>query len=185
MAAILSPPQCVNYWTSWFIFDLCPQLSGVPSCHMYPFDRCPELSGVSPLDKCPHCYYKYRQFPNIRCTLSQNINVSRLVLQLSSPNPLKSGVKLRMKMLLEQRRQAMLQLHLSDRQSYCLLRCVLYYRLYGTCHFHTTPLSAYHNIRMCVALWMKVPWNIENSLYHVFLICSERCEWNDLVDWPV
>ena len=40
----------------------------------------------------------YRQFSNIRCTQSQNINVSRLVLQLSSPNPLKPGVKLRMKM---------------------------------------------------------------------------------------
>ena len=40
----------------------------------------------------------YRQFSNIRRTQSQNINVSRLVLQLSLPNPLKPGVKLRMKM---------------------------------------------------------------------------------------
>ena len=37
-----------------------------------------------------------RQLPNIRGTQSQNINVSRLVLQLSLPNPLKPGVKLRM-----------------------------------------------------------------------------------------
>ena len=56
----------------------------------------------------------YRQFSNIRRTQSQNINVSRLVLQLSLPNPLKPGVKLKTKMLLEQRRQAMVQLHLSD-----------------------------------------------------------------------
>ena len=40
----------------------------------------------------------YRQFSNIRCTQSQNINGSRLILQLSLPNPLKPGVKLRMKM---------------------------------------------------------------------------------------
>ena len=68
----------------------------------------------------------YRQFSNIRRTQSQNINVSRLVLTLSLLNPLKPGVKLRAKMQLEQRRQAMLQLHLSDQQFSCLLRCVLY-----------------------------------------------------------
>ena len=43
-------------------------------------------------------YSIYRQFSNIRRTQSQNITVSRLVLQLSLPNPMKSGVKLRMKM---------------------------------------------------------------------------------------
>ena len=57
-----------------------------------------------------------RQFSNIRRTQSQYINVSRLALLLSSPNPLKPCIKLRMKMYLEQRRQAMLQLHLSDQQ---------------------------------------------------------------------
>ena len=51
---------------------------------------------------------------------------------LSLPNPLKPCVKLRMKTWLEQRRQAMLQLHLSDQQFDCLLRCGLYYRLYGS-----------------------------------------------------
>ena len=35
---------------------------------------------------------KYRQFSNIKRTQSPNINVSRLVLQLSLPNPLKPGV---------------------------------------------------------------------------------------------
>ena len=38
----------------------------------------------------------------------------RLVLQLSLSNPLKPSVKSRMKMQLEQRRQAMLQLHLRE-----------------------------------------------------------------------
>ena len=47
-------------------------------------------------------------------TESQNLNIYRLVLQLSLPNLLKPCVKLRMKMSLEQSRQAMLQLHLGD-----------------------------------------------------------------------
>ena len=41
---------------------------------------------------------------NIRCIKSQNFNDSRHILQLSLPNLLKPGVKLRMKMELEQRR---------------------------------------------------------------------------------
>ena len=53
------------------------------------------------------------QTSNIRHNKSQNLNVSHLVVQLSLPNPLKQGVKLRMK-LLQQHQQAMLQLHLSD-----------------------------------------------------------------------
>ena len=53
-------------------------------------------------------------------------------MQLPLPNPLKSGIESSMKMLLEQRRQAMLQLHLSDQQFHCLIRCVLHHRLYGT-----------------------------------------------------
>ena len=40
----------------------------------------------------------YRQISNIRYTKSQNLNVSRLVLQLSLYGLLKSGVKSRMKM---------------------------------------------------------------------------------------
>ena len=68
----------------------------------------------------------YRQVSNIRRTESQNLNVSRLGLQLSLRNILKPDVKPRMKMQLEQRRQAMLQLHLSDQQFNCLLKCFLY-----------------------------------------------------------
>ena len=40
----------------------------------------------------------YRQSSNISRTKFQNLNVSRLVLQLYLPNPLKPGVKSRMKM---------------------------------------------------------------------------------------
>ena len=36
----------------------------------------------------------------------------------------------------EQRRHAMLQLHLSDQQFYCLLRCDLYWRFNGTSDMH-------------------------------------------------
>ena len=39
----------------------------------------------------------YRQVFSITHTKSQNLNVSGLVLQLSLPNPLKRGVKSRMK----------------------------------------------------------------------------------------
>ena len=43
----------------------------------------------------------YRQTSNISRTKSPNLNVSRLVLQLSLPKPLKPAVKSRMKMQLE------------------------------------------------------------------------------------
>ena len=56
----------------------------------------------------------YRKTSSISRTKFQNLNVSCILMQLSSLNSLKPGVKLIMKMLLEQRRQAMLQLHLSD-----------------------------------------------------------------------
>ena len=41
---------------------------------------------------------KYRQISNISCTKFKNLYVSRPILQLSLPNPLKPGVKWRMKM---------------------------------------------------------------------------------------
>ena len=40
----------------------------------------------------------YRKISNIGHTKSLNLNVSHLVLQLSFPNPMKPGVKSRMKM---------------------------------------------------------------------------------------
>ena len=42
--------------------------------------------------------YKYRQILIMRLVKFQNLNVSRLVLELSLPNPLKPGVRSRMKM---------------------------------------------------------------------------------------
>ena len=66
---------------------------------------------------------KYCQTSSISQTENQHLNVTCLVLQLSLPNPLKPGVKSGMKMWLEQRRQAMLQLHQSDQQFCCLLSC--------------------------------------------------------------
>ena len=68
----------------------------------------------------------YCQMCNISRTKFKKLNVSHLVLQLSLPNLLKSCIKLRMKMWLEQRRQAMPQLHLSDRQFNCPQSCTLY-----------------------------------------------------------
>ena len=67
-----------------------------------------------------------RPTSNIRGTNSHSVNVSRLVLQLSLRSLLKSGVRSRMRMQLEQGQQAMLQLHLSDQQFSCLLRWALY-----------------------------------------------------------
>ena len=68
----------------------------------------------------------YRHTSDMSRTKLQNLNVSRFVLRFSLPDLLKPGVKSRMKMTLKQRRQAMLQLHLSAQQFSCLLRCGLY-----------------------------------------------------------
>ena len=62
--------------------------------------------------------------PILDAPKSPNLNVSRLVSSCPCLNLLKPCVKSRMKMQLEQRRQAMLQLHRNDQQFDCLLRCV-------------------------------------------------------------
>ena len=51
-----------------------------------------------------------------------------LVLHLYLSNPLKPGVEWRMKMKLEQHREAMLQPHLSDLTIVSLQRCTLFQR---------------------------------------------------------
>ena len=56
-------------------------------------------------------------------------------------------------MWLEQRRQAMPQLHLSDQQVYCLLRCALYKRFGGTSLDLGTRLK-HHFILLC---WFVCP----------------------------
>ena len=45
-----------------------------------------------------HDLFIYRKISNMIRTKSPNLDVSRLVAQLSSPNPVKPGVKSRMKM---------------------------------------------------------------------------------------
>ena len=45
-----------------------------------------------------HGFIDYHKVSNIRRIKSPNLNVSRLVVQLSLPNPMKPGVKSRMKM---------------------------------------------------------------------------------------
>ena len=51
-------------------------------------------------------YDHYRKISHIKRTKSKNLNDSHLVLKSSLANALKLSVKSRMKMLLEQRRQA-------------------------------------------------------------------------------
>ena len=63
-------------------------------------------------------WYKTHSIPKHNCFSSH--------LAVVFAQSIETSVKLRMKMYLEQRRQAMLQIHLSDQQFYCLLRCVLY-----------------------------------------------------------
>ena len=50
------------------------------------------------LNELSHPKFRYRKVSSTRRTKSQNLNDSRLVLQLSLPNPLKPCLKLRMKM---------------------------------------------------------------------------------------
>ena len=71
-------------------------------------------------------YWRLLKADDYHHTKSHNLNVSCLSLQLFLCNLLKPVVKSRMKMWLEQRRQGILQLHLSDQQFYCLLRWDLY-----------------------------------------------------------
>ena len=63
-----------------------------------------------------YCFIYYRQTSSISCI--QNSSRHAVVL----PNPLKPGVKSKMKMWFEQRRLAMVQLNVNDQQVYYLLR---------------------------------------------------------------
>ena len=87
---------------------------GLSSCELVVVWRLSVISQDRIYHYCtrPHVYY--RQTSDRSNTKSQNLNVSRLILQLLLPNPLKPKVKSRMKIYFEQRRQAMLQLHLGE-----------------------------------------------------------------------
>ena len=94
------------------IWQVPPQLSCGKTCQiwmwfsksnrniMFTFDRChSSLAEVVPVKyECDWEYREYRKISNTRRTKSPNLIVSRLVLQLSLPNPMKPGVKSRMKM---------------------------------------------------------------------------------------
>ena len=123
--------------------------------------RCP-LSPERPLNLITHSL-THCEISNIRHTKSQNLTVSRLVLQLSLCSILKPGVKSRMKMLLEQRRQALLQLHLSDQQLYCLLSSNSYWRIEGT-----RSSSARHGVSFV---------NSESNLFITFRWLSARLQY--------
>ena len=94
----------------------------------------------------------YHKTSNISCTKYQNSNVFRLVWQFSLPNPLKPGVNSMLKMWLEQHRQAILQLHLSDQQVYCLIRCDLCYGIDRN-RFTTNHVSKLYELypRVCTS----------------------------------
>ena len=112
--------------------------------------------------------HNYHQVSNIRRTKSQNLMVSHLVLQSSLANPKKTDVKLRMKMYLEQHRQAMLQLHPSDQQFYGLLRCVLYERLDGMSVLHNENKTVKFILKAKISLPYLI--NEHNYIFNHFLL---------------
>ena len=55
-------------------------------------------AGKLDMVNCTYPFSDYRQVSNIRCTKSQNLNDSHILLKSYLANPLKPGVKSRMKM---------------------------------------------------------------------------------------
>ena len=101
--------------------------------------------------------------PNIRLNKSQNLNDHRLVLQLPLPNPLKPGSEWRCGWSSADR--AMLQLHLSDQQFYCLLRCGLYQKFNDT----SLPPVTWQDMCKCVT-WKHNAQLLFESLMHTDLL---------------
>ena len=104
----ISPRSCQVQYEDWACSDgtcvsnvtsVPHKLHGIDGWSNFNFLACCNKTKyvlISP--QAPYSRMKYLQFSNIRRTQSQNIDVFRLVLLLSLPNPLKPGVKLRMKM---------------------------------------------------------------------------------------
>ena len=90
-------------------------------------------------------YIVYRQNSDISRIKSTNLMFVVSSCGCLCPINMKPRVKSRMKMQLEQRRQAMLQLHLINRQFHCLLRCNLYSRFDVT-----VKLSEGYNASACL-----------------------------------
>ena len=118
-------------------------------------------------------HLSYRQTIDTRRTKSQHVNVSCLVLQLTLPNPLKPVVKSRMKMQLEQRRSAMLQLHLRDQQFYCPLRCDLYWRFDGN---SAVPLNP-NEIKTMLFQYRSADWYIQITWWNPPMNATGPCWW--------
>ena len=134
------------------------------------------------------------QTSDISRTKFQNVNVSRLVLQLYLPNPLKPGVKWKMKMRLEQRRQKMLQLHLNEQPFHCLLSCDLYWsfsvyiylitshlatdpyisRLYHHCSLYTSFQTIHSSVFRCVVTVIQLIHS-GTVWWHFALLEPGRC----------
>ena len=112
------PRRCSDYVSMSNGRWVWSQPAGIPAAHSLPCWARATPVWWLPANKNKEPFYYHQTF-NIMHTKSQNLNVSRIVLQTSLPCPLKPGVKSRMKMQLEQRRQVMLQLHLSDQQFHC------------------------------------------------------------------
>ena len=113
------------------------------------------------------------KYLNISCNKAQNL--SRLILLLCLHNLSRPGVKLKMKMYLEQRRQAMLQLHLNDEQFHYLLRCDLYQRFDSRSDFELmkgTPCLA-----LMGKLWMSIvsisDCHPETRIYFMFCVFKQ------------
>ena len=92
---------------------------------------------------------------------NKKLNVSRLVLQLPLPNPLKQCVKSRMKM----------HIHLSDQQFYCQLRRDLYQTFDGK--FLEFEISTWRTkkirtkkTRMCISVSVHKSYNFMSNQYH-------------------
>ena len=84
MAAILSRPQCVK--NKSIFYSLRGELSLL------------SLETQLAMHQLTHFTLMHRQTSHMRRTKTQHFNVSRLILQLSLPNPLKPSVISRMKM---------------------------------------------------------------------------------------
>ena len=111
----MSEDSCI--YLSWlrfffqFVMILCCSLINMHTTHIV-------LATVNKSWHTADGNFKYCQTSSIIHTRIAKLNAFRLVLKLSLSNLLKPHDKSRMKMKLEQRRQAMLQLHLSDQQFY-------------------------------------------------------------------
>ena len=104
MATILSRPHCIHGHVLPYRFAIrrsWTTFAGTVRCRynavIFFFSQMLKKTS-SPVRAKYGVLLSYRKISNIRRTKSPNLDVSRIVVQLSSPNPMKPGVKSRMKM---------------------------------------------------------------------------------------